>query len=209
MVGGAVLAPLFQSLFDGLKSPDLLTYARDSKVLDELNKWEPMLNTISAVLDKAEEQQMTDQSVTRWLNDLRNLAYDVDDVLDEFNTEAMRRKFRAESKASSSKVQKLLFSSVAELSLYSSAKFSAGMVSKMKKISEKLGDMIMRKDMLKLSWSADRRNSLVKEERLTLPTTSLVNEAQVYGREKDHKAILELMKVEAGDGEMLVMGKYL
>ena len=209
MVGGAVLGPLFQSLLDGLKSSDLLTYARESKVLDELNKWEPMLNTISAVLHKAEEQQMTDQSVTRWLNDLRNLAYDVDDVLDEFNTEAMRRKFRAESKASSSKVQKLLFSSVAELSLYSSAKFSAGMVSKMKKISEKLGDMIMRKDMLKLSWSADRRNSLVKEERLTLPTTSLVNEAQVYGREKDHKAILELMKVEAGDGEMLVMGKYL
>ena len=76
---------------------------------------------------------MADQLIKSWFNDLRNLAYDVEDILDEFNTEAPRRKLRAESKGSSNKVQKLLCSYVAGLSLCSSVKFSAGMVSKMKK----------------------------------------------------------------------------
>ena len=75
MVGGVVLAPLFQALLDGLKSSDLLTYACESKVLDELNKWESMLRTIYVVLHNEKKQHMTNQLVKSWLNDLRNLTH--------------------------------------------------------------------------------------------------------------------------------------
>ena len=46
---------------------------------------------INEVLDDAEEKQNTEQSVKMWLGDLQNLAYDVDDLLDELETEAFRR----------------------------------------------------------------------------------------------------------------------
>lgn len=63
-----------------------------------------MLEQIGAVLADAEEKQMTDQlGIKSWLEDLEDLAYDLDDVLDEFATEALRRKVMEEPRASTSK----------------------------------------------------------------------------------------------------------
>jgi hypothetical protein len=56
-----------------------------------------MLKTIEAVLEDAgEKQQPTDRAVRQWLDDLRDLAYDVDDILDGVATEASieKRKVR-------------------------------------------------------------------------------------------------------------------
>ena len=47
---------------------------------------------IKAVLDDAEEKKRTHGSVNMWLGELQNLAYDVEDLLNEFQTEALRRK---------------------------------------------------------------------------------------------------------------------
>ncbi|KAI9185070.1 hypothetical protein LWI28_003866 [Acer negundo] len=43
---------------------------------------------IQAVLSDAEEKQLTDRVVKMWLDDLRDLAYDVEDILDELATQA-------------------------------------------------------------------------------------------------------------------------
>jgi hypothetical protein len=51
-----------------------------------------MLSKIEAVLDDAEEKQDNRVAVKKWLDDLRDLAYDAEDILDEFATEALRRK---------------------------------------------------------------------------------------------------------------------
>jgi hypothetical protein len=40
------------------------------------------------MLGDAEEKQYTDRAVKEWLDDLRDLAYDVDDIVDELTTEA-------------------------------------------------------------------------------------------------------------------------
>ena len=44
---------------------------------------------INEVLDEAEEKQTTKPSVKNWLDNLRDLAYDMEDVLDEFATELL------------------------------------------------------------------------------------------------------------------------
>ena len=91
-VGGALLSPTFQVLLDKLTSMDLINYARQGQVLDKLKKWERILKKIFAILDDAEEKQMTNRSVKIWVSELRDLAYDVEDILDEFGTEAQRCK---------------------------------------------------------------------------------------------------------------------
>ncbi|XP_050241562.1 putative disease resistance protein RGA3 isoform X2 [Quercus robur] len=50
------------------------------------------LTTIQAVLADAERRQVGEESVRLWIRRLKNVAYDVDDVLDEFAYEILRRK---------------------------------------------------------------------------------------------------------------------
>ncbi|KAF2317318.1 hypothetical protein GH714_020119 [Hevea brasiliensis] len=93
-----------------LASPELLKYARQEQVYAEFKKWEKILIKIHAVLDDAEEKQLTNQFVKIWLAELRDLAYDVDDILDEFTTEAIQRGLIVEPKpaqASSTSLSRL------------------------------------------------------------------------------------------------------
>ena len=63
---------------------------------------------IHAVLEDAEERQMTSRLVKIWLDELEeDLVYDVDDILDEFATEALRRKLH-EKERSTSKIRKFI-----------------------------------------------------------------------------------------------------
>ncbi|KAK4583167.1 hypothetical protein RGQ29_026097 [Quercus rubra] len=58
----------------------------------ELTKLRDSLTTIQAVLAAAERRQMRDEVVRLWLQRLKDVAYDADDVLDEFAYDILRRK---------------------------------------------------------------------------------------------------------------------
>ncbi|EOY19796.1 Disease resistance protein RPS2 [Theobroma cacao] len=108
VIGEAALAAFFEVLFSKLASAEFLNAVTEKQVGQELKKWKKILPCIQAVLDDAEEKHMKDGHVKRWLAELQDLAYDADDVLDEFATEALRRKLTREHQDSSSKLQKLL-----------------------------------------------------------------------------------------------------
>ncbi|XP_073104843.1 putative disease resistance protein RGA4 [Elaeis guineensis] len=59
---------------------------------EKLEKLERTLSAILSVLGDAEQRQVKDPAVKRWLAALKDAAYEADDILDEFNVEAMRRK---------------------------------------------------------------------------------------------------------------------
>nr|POF15939.1 putative disease resistance protein rga1 [Quercus suber] len=59
---------------------------------DELTRLRQSVEMIQDVLADAERKQVTDLSVKRWLQTLKDLAYDADDVLDELAYEILRRK---------------------------------------------------------------------------------------------------------------------
>ncbi|KDP43601.1 hypothetical protein JCGZ_16888 [Jatropha curcas] len=184
-IGGALLAPAFESLFNKLASKNLLNYAREGHVLTEINKWKEMLESIYGVLEDAEEKQMVSKSVKMWVSQLRNLAYDLEDILHEFDFEARRSKLNAEPVAGSSKVRKP-FPNIRAV------KFSQEMISKIKGISSRLEEITSRRSQLDLG----ERTGRLRER---IPTTCLVNHAEIYGREKDKKAILELLNSESSD----------
>ncbi|KAG5539281.1 hypothetical protein RHGRI_019743 [Rhododendron griersonianum] len=103
-IGEIFLTAFIQMLFEKLSSRDLWNFRRRERIHTLLTKWKKMLEQIEAVLADAEHKQMTNQEGIRlWLEDLEDLAYDLDDVLDEFATEALRRKVTEESRASNSK----------------------------------------------------------------------------------------------------------
>ncbi|CAL5323998.1 unnamed protein product [Camellia sinensis] len=67
-------------------------FGRERRIRTLLTKWSKTLEEIEAVLVDADEKRVTERGIKIWLEDLQDMAYDVDDILDEFSTEALRPK---------------------------------------------------------------------------------------------------------------------
>ena len=161
-----------------------------------------MLVMIKAVLDDAEEKKTTDQSVKSWLGELQNLGYDVEDLLDEFQTEAFRRKLLpgngdpaaahdqpSSSRRRTSKFRKLILACCTTFTPQS-IQFDYAIMSKIKEINDRFQDIVTQKDSLGLNVSSGGRTIKDRQRR---ETTSLVNEAKVYDRETEKKDVVELL----------------
>ncbi|CAL5380955.1 unnamed protein product [Camellia sinensis] len=158
----------------------------------QLSNWTNMLRQIEALLVDAEEKQLTDRAVNLWLDDLQDLAYDLDDLVDEFATEALRQSLKAKPpQASSSKVWNPIPNFKPR-----DVVFNFKMRSKIEGINTRLHN----------SFEQCSKLNLVKIVGTTTPTktwqkpksTSLLKEPRVYGREKDQRKIIELL---VGGGE--------
>ncbi|XP_044483667.1 putative disease resistance RPP13-like protein 1 [Mangifera indica] len=193
IIGEAILSAFFEFLFRKLTSPQLLQFALQEQVHVDLNKWERILLKIHAVLEDAEEKQRTNESVKIWLGELWNLAFDIEDLLDEFATEALQRNLqhdRPGDKYSRSMAGKIIPACCR--SLIGSLNFTSVMKLKIKKITVRLQEIATEKNNLDLKEisGSGRKSSKVHEK---IRTTCLVNEATVYGREKDKEAIIDLL----------------
>ncbi|KAK9923432.1 hypothetical protein M0R45_031851 [Rubus argutus] len=62
------------------------------EVEKEVDQFTESLNTIQAVLKDAEKRQVKDAAVQEWLDKLKEVAYEMDNVLDEWNTQALKLK---------------------------------------------------------------------------------------------------------------------
>ncbi|KAL5802106.1 hypothetical protein ACOSQ4_030411 [Xanthoceras sorbifolium] len=188
-VGELFLSAFLQVLFDRLASRELLEFLRQEGLHKKLQKWENTLRMVQAVLGDAEEKQLTDWAVKTWLDDLRDLAYDVEDILDECATEALSRKLKMDH-ASTSKVRKLIPASLSKWSP-SGVKFSVHMRSQIKDISSRLEELCKQRNDLGLQMNAGGV-STARQQR-PLPSSSVPHEPAVYGRDGDKANLLEMV----------------
>ncbi|KAM3685996.1 hypothetical protein ACJW31_11G163000 [Castanea mollissima] len=183
VIGDAALSAFFGKLFEKLTSDDLLKFFQQEKVDADLKRWRTTLMKIHAVLDDAEEKQMTNKLVKIWLGELEDLAYDVDDILDEFATEALGRELNPEPKSK--------FLKFYDAWVGSNRSFGTLMRSKIKEIDTRLQEIVTQKNNLELRENAGLGRTGATRPRV--PTTSLVNEGHTHGREEDKKAIVKLL----------------
>ncbi|KAJ0860875.1 putative virus X resistance protein-like, coiled-coil [Helianthus annuus] len=106
----AAVSALVNLVFEKLADEAIKKYARAQGIHSELHNLGRELSLIQALLHDASEKEVTEKSVGLWLNRLQHAAYDIEDVLDDVATEAMRRELTQESGASTSKVRKLIVS---------------------------------------------------------------------------------------------------
>ncbi|XP_057977517.1 putative disease resistance RPP13-like protein 1 [Malania oleifera] len=194
VVGEAVLSASLEVLFHKLASSDLLKFSCRGQVHAAIRKWENMLLKIHAVLDDAEEKQIAQRAVKIWLGELRDLAYDMEDILDELATEALRRKLMVECQASSSKVNVLIPNCFTSLSP-TAVKFNVRVEAKIKQMTCRLQDICKQRIELGLESVMGEKSTKIWQRS---PTTSLVIESCVYGRDRDKEKIVELMLMDEG-----------
>ncbi|KAJ0860903.1 putative virus X resistance protein-like, coiled-coil [Helianthus annuus] len=104
----AATTALVKLIFEKLADEVFKEYARAQGIHSELENLGRELSLIQALLRDASEKEVTEKSVGLWLNNLQHLAYDIEDVLDDVATEAMRRELTQESGVSTSKEKKLI-----------------------------------------------------------------------------------------------------
>ncbi|KAL3750362.1 hypothetical protein ACJRO7_011373 [Eucalyptus globulus] len=186
------LGAFIQVLFDRLASAELLDFVRREGIDMRLKEWKKMVECIQVVLDDAEDKQLTDQpSVKSWLEDLRNLAYDIEDLLDEFVIESVESKSKTGPRTS--KARSLLPSCCFKLSPREFL-FNHKMRSKIEEMDARLREIITRKSSLSLIEN-NRKQSTSHLPGKPIPTTHLIEDCFV-GRDNKKMEILELLTGE-------------
>ncbi|KAK8276772.1 hypothetical protein V6Z11_D10G223700 [Gossypium hirsutum] len=128
---------------------------------------------------------MKEQLVKGWLIDLQNLAFDVEDVLDEFATEIGRRNLMMERRGSSSKRPGFNIPHP-----FNDVPFNREIMSKIRDLTSKLKDLEPQRNKLELRMTDCERPTRLEPR---LQPTSLEIENHVYGRDKDKQTILDLL----------------
>ncbi|XP_042502314.1 putative disease resistance protein RGA3 [Macadamia integrifolia] len=191
LVEGAVLSASFQVLFEKLASPIFKEIGSRWGVSKDLKKLMRKLLLINDVLNDAEERKISNSAVKLWLNDLQQLAYDAEDIVDEYETENQLSKLAAGAQTNTNQVLNLLSSSFN--SSVSALNYSQEMTFKMKDITERLEDLVEQMDVLELRKRIEGKG---KENNLIVnrpATSSLVDESHIHGRESDKNKIIELL----------------
>ncbi|KAK3002850.1 hypothetical protein RJ639_019912 [Escallonia herrerae] len=201
------LSAFFTVLLEKLASGELVNLALPEGIYSQLQTLSSKLKMIKAVLSDAEAKQIAEESVNMWLEQLQDLAYDLDDLLDELATEALRRKMMAQTTQASnpSMLRKLIPPCCSTNFTPRAVKFDFNISSKMDSITERLRDLLTQKSDLNLMSDHLGGTRLRRTGDERSPTTSLVDEYSGFcGREEDKQAILAQMCLgcESGSDRM-------
>ncbi|KAG6632391.1 hypothetical protein CIPAW_13G156100 [Carya illinoinensis] len=150
-------------------------------VTDELKKLEDTVSAIQAVLLDAEEQSAVDRQVRNWLEKLKDVVYDADDLLDGFSTDYLLREMMTRDKMA--KKVRIFFPKSNQLV------YNLKMGREIKAIRQKLG-AIQNDRKFHLE---ERPVEIGVKARKRDDTHSFVLKAEVIGREDAKKEIIDML----------------
>ncbi|XVE74570.1 hypothetical protein DITRI_Ditri12bG0027700 [Diplodiscus trichospermus] len=175
-----LISGLVSTIVDNLNSLFLKGIGIGWDLKTELENLRSTLSTIQAVLQDAEEKQLTSEAIKNWLGKLKDTSYNLEDILDEFKTEALRRSLHKDVKS--------------QVSTFFSPKnpllFHSNMARKFKNVREKLDAIAAEKTKFHLREGVREVETQPKEER---QTSSLVEESEVYGRANEKEMIVGML----------------
>ncbi|KAL7159825.1 hypothetical protein ABFS83_01G053100 [Erythranthe nasuta] len=144
---------------------------------EEMNNLFSTLTTIQSVLEDAEMKQLESRPIQNWLLKLKDLTYEIDDILDECATELSKLEHKNSAKSSRYSVKKLLF------------RHKIGR--RMKQVTAKLDAVAAERAKFHLREIAIDKSI---EFSATRETGSVLNEScYIYGREEDAEKIVDIL----------------
>ncbi|XP_045819769.1 putative disease resistance RPP13-like protein 1 [Trifolium pratense] len=184
LVAGAFLSSSFQVIFDKLASVDIRYYFGGNKLDDLVKELDIKLNSINHVLEEAEIKQYQNTHVKKWLDELKHVLYDADQILDEIATDAMLNKMNAESEPVTNFIS----------GMWSSLTPNP-FESRINQVLENLQLLADQKKDLGLEDGpcASKEGLVSWKPSKTLSTTALVDESTIYGREVQKEELIKLL----------------
>ncbi|XVE90409.1 hypothetical protein DITRI_Ditri20bG0075500 [Diplodiscus trichospermus] len=156
----------------------------------EFQRLNDLLTTVKAVLLDAEGKQAHDNQLRVWLQKLKDACYDAEDVLDEFDVEALRRQL-LKGRDIGSKVS-YFFSGSNPIT------FRFRMAHKIKKVRKRFGEIAALKNNFHLTERHDGTSHMGCLER---ETHSFVQATDIIGRDEDKQKIIKILMQIPTDNE--------
>ncbi|XP_034701515.1 putative disease resistance RPP13-like protein 1 [Vitis riparia] len=190
IVGGALLSASIEVLLHRMASREVLTFLpRQRLSATLLRKLRIKLLAVQVVLDDAEAKQLTKSAVKDWLDTLKDAVYDAEDLLDDITTEALRCKMESDAQTSATQVRDITSASLNP--------FGEGIESRVEEITDKLEYLAQEKDVLGLKEGVGEKLSQ------RWPSTSLVDESGVCGRDGDKEEIVKFLLSHNASGNKI------
>ncbi|CAL5420526.1 unnamed protein product [Camellia sinensis] len=156
----------------------------------ELENLKSTLSTIQAVLQDAETKRGKSETLKNWLRKLNDTTYDADNLVDEFMTEAMRRRMDSE-RGIKSQVR-------ATFSLRNRLIFRFKMGHKINDMKDRLDAIAGEKNKFHLREGVETGEVCGMERE---QTSSMVNESEIYGRTNEKEMKIEMLLNNSGDDD--------
>ncbi|XP_030457971.2 disease resistance protein RGA2-like [Syzygium oleosum] len=154
-------------------------------VENQISELRETLTAIKAVLLDAEEQQAKNHRLQVWLDRLRDVLYDAEDVLDQVECEALRKQVISRYGGTKEKVCRFF-------TLSNPLILRAKLSDKVKEIRERLSRISTEKDQFDLNVQSAGND--VAHTRSREMTYSFVNKSDVVGRNIDKKKIIKMLR---------------
>ncbi|XP_048325565.2 disease resistance protein RGA2-like [Ziziphus jujuba] len=180
-----------------------LRLAKDAvKSISSLRK---KLKDIQAVLEDAERKQLDDARIRRWLDELTDVSYDIDDVLDKWSSETLKseihKRVEAEEnghrqKAAVKKKKKVCLPLISSCFCFNQLKLvgvRGDIAHRIKRLNETLEEIAKEKQQYSLETTK-------VAQKQTRETISIVDESQVYGLDGPKNVLIEKLLSESSEG---------
>ncbi|GKU86336.1 hypothetical protein SLEP1_g874 [Rubroshorea leprosula] len=170
-----------------------------TNVKNEVQKLRCNLMAIHAVLADAEEKQMTNRSIQVWLDQLKEAAYDIEDVLDEWNAQLLKSCTDEDGKTSTLKAK--VWSCLTSC-------FHPGKLVRCNEIASRIKEINGRLDEIakqKANYNLEERydcNLVIKPDMEQQPlreTTSFVDVSEIFGRDAVKDDIISSLLCKSGE----------
>jgi len=160
-------------------------------VKKQVDKLKSNLLSIQSVLEDADRKQVKDKAVRDWVDKLKDVCYDMDDVLDEWSTAILRWKME-EAEENTHSLQKM------RCSFLKSPCFCLNQVVRHRDIALKIKEVCEKVDDIakeRAKYGFDLYKATDELQRLT--TTSFVDESSVIGRDGEKRNVVSKLLAES------------
>ncbi|KAG6628434.1 putative disease resistance RPP13-like protein 1 [Carya illinoinensis] len=189
-VGLAFLSASLGMLFQRMTSPEVLLFIKGRKPTKVLLwKLKNAMLSVKAVLEDAEEKQLMDSVVKVWVDELKDVIYDAEDILDEIATEDLQRKLQDAESPTLVRNLRNSFSALLE-------PFFKKVDKKVEELLDRLEDLTKQKDCMGLREGVGVGGKQYPE-RLS---TSYVSQSDTFGRNEDKEKVIDLLLLSDASG---------
>ncbi|KAJ3687519.1 hypothetical protein LUZ61_016683 [Rhynchospora tenuis] len=162
-------------------------WVESNQIENELKELMRLLKRIKAMLYDAEEREIRDRSVKLWLQELSAVAYDAEDVLDEYRFEVLRAQVEATHASASPKIMLI--------------QVSYAMLEQIKQIRSKFDEIA--KDRIALQFFEEDGPRRFNSDMQITPTSHFVVESDIIGREWEKQKLINLLSSESQDAQII------
>ncbi|CAN6722081.1 unnamed protein product [Malus baccata var. baccata] len=177
---------------------------------EDVEEFAGNLRAIQAVLENAEQRQVKDASVRIWLDQLKDISFQMVDVLDEWNTDMLRQQVEKQEREGEDvvvpeeeeKKKKVTFSVSSSCFCFRKAKevnfrsnVASNIASKIKDLNDKLSVIDEQRKRYRFQSIGRGIQELPERQK----TSSFVVVSEVFGREKEKDILITKLLSDGGE----------